>query len=325
MTLTDIITTALQVPGVKVDRATFLKETFKTKPIAVLEQIVQDGPIEAGCSREELKEIAKKLMNERVMVSAGMSFAAGLPGGLAIAATIPADLVQFYGTALRMAQELIYLYGEPDLWQGGKIDNKRVVNRLILYIGVMLSVGGAEAAVRVMASAMAKKALAKLPRQAMMKHLIYRVIKSVARAFGVRMNKEVFAKGVAKVIPVIGGIISGGLTFATMRPMGLKLMNALDEAHFDYNDEKAQRDWDEVIEICEQESAFSETEAAEENETDLPEDAMPFETDDQQGDLESAAAVSIVEEINQANQLMANGIISEEEFAQIKSKLISRL
>lgn len=110
-----------------------------------------------------------------------------------------------------------------------------------------------------------------------------------------------------------------------MRPMGLKLMNALDEAHFDYNDEKAQRDWDEVIEICEQESASSETEDAEENETDLPEDTMPFETDDQQGDLESAAAVSMVEEINQANQLMANGIISEEEFALIKSKLISRL
>ena len=96
ITLADIITTALQVPGVKVDRTTFLKETFKTKPIAVLEQIVQDGPIEASCSREELKEIAKRLMNERVMVSAGISFAAGPPGGLAVAATIPADLVQLW-------------------------------------------------------------------------------------------------------------------------------------------------------------------------------------------------------------------------------------
>ena len=38
-----------------------------------------------------------------------LSFAAGIPGGLAMAATIPADVAQFFGMALRLAQELAYL------------------------------------------------------------------------------------------------------------------------------------------------------------------------------------------------------------------------
>lgn len=48
--------------------------------------------------------MAKRIINERTIVSTGASFVAGLPGGLAMAATIPADMLQFYGIALRMAQ-----------------------------------------------------------------------------------------------------------------------------------------------------------------------------------------------------------------------------
>ncbi len=43
------------------------------------------------------------------------------------------------------------------------------------------------------------------------------------------MTKEVFAKGVAKVIPVVGGFVSGGLTFASYKPMAKKLKKYLSE------------------------------------------------------------------------------------------------
>ena len=49
------------------------------------------------------------------------------------------------------------------------------------------------------------------------------------------MNKEVFAKGVGKAVPVIGGVIAGGITLATFRPMGNRLVRALDESIFDYS------------------------------------------------------------------------------------------
>ena len=67
-----------------------------------------------------------------------------------MAATIPADVMQFFGMALRLAQELSYLYGAHDLWQGGQVDDERVQNQLILYCGVMFGVSGAVSGVRVL-------------------------------------------------------------------------------------------------------------------------------------------------------------------------------
>ena len=133
MTLTNIITTAIQVPGVKVNRNQFLRDQFKDAMPQEIVEILKVGPVKANISRNELAKKAKKLINERTIFSTGASFVAGLPGGLAMAASIPADMLQYYSVALRLAQELAYLYGEPDLWQGGEIDDERVRNQLILY------------------------------------------------------------------------------------------------------------------------------------------------------------------------------------------------
>ena len=73
--------------------------------------ILEQGVIEAGCTKPELKDKSEKLIMMRTAESSGASLLAGLPGGIAMAATIPADVIQFYGVALRMAQELAYLYG----------------------------------------------------------------------------------------------------------------------------------------------------------------------------------------------------------------------
>lgn len=43
------------------------------------------------------------------------------------------------------------------------------------------------------------------------------------------MTKDIFAKGVGKVIPILGGAISGGLTLATFKPMSHKLQKHLSE------------------------------------------------------------------------------------------------
>lgn len=38
----------------------------------------------------------------------------------------------------------------------------------------------------------------------------------MAGYIGVKVTKDSFAKGVSKVIPVVGGVVSGGLTFASI-------------------------------------------------------------------------------------------------------------
>lgn len=68
-------------------------------------------PAHAGISVEEIDKIADEVIKfERNCVS-GISTALGAPGGWAMAATIPADIVQYYGYTLRAMQKLLYLYG----------------------------------------------------------------------------------------------------------------------------------------------------------------------------------------------------------------------
>ena len=78
LVLEEIITRAIQVPGVKVDRSRFLAESFSSN-IDKLENVINDGPIEAGISREEINAIANKLIIKRTSQSSIASFAAGIP------------------------------------------------------------------------------------------------------------------------------------------------------------------------------------------------------------------------------------------------------
>ena len=85
------------------------------------------GPIEAGIDRDELMKLSRSLAVDRTMKSTAMSFAVGLPGGLASATTIPADIIQYFGMALRIAQEIAYLYGEDDLWSEENLKEEKVM------------------------------------------------------------------------------------------------------------------------------------------------------------------------------------------------------
>lgn len=98
----DVIILAVKTPGVHISRDKFLrKELFKNYPPEVVDDAVARTPALAGIPAEEISKIADEVINfERVCVS-GISTALGMPGGAAMAATIPADLAQYY--AIRSA------------------------------------------------------------------------------------------------------------------------------------------------------------------------------------------------------------------------------
>ena len=241
MVLEDIITKTIQIPGVKVNRKQFLAEQFASKANN-LEEILDKGPIEAGIKREDIKLLSKKLILTRTSQSSIASFVAGIPGGLAMAATIPADTLQFFGMTLRLAQELSYLYGAQDLWKDGTIDDEKLKNQLILYCGVMFGVSGAVSGVRVLSTQLSKTALKKIPQKALTKTFWYPILKKIASFIGVSLTKKTYAQGVSKAVPVIGGVISGGINFASMMPMANKLNDTLEKATFDYSDEEFNKD-----------------------------------------------------------------------------------
>lgn len=314
ITLEGVIGAAIQLPGVKVSREAFLREQFSGEPEETVQSILEKGPVQAGWDRDALKAKAQKIVSERTALSTGASFLAGLPGGIGAAATIPADVIQFYGAALRIAQELAYLYGEKDLWDGEKPDDSRVTGQLILYCGVMLGADGAAQAVRVMSSPLAKQFLHKIPQSAAAKSFHLPVVKSVVKWFGVNVAKGLLAKSASKMIPLIGGFLSGGITYATLRPMGQRLADTLDVAQFAYTKLIFDADWLDILHV----GKTVEEPAAE------PEEPKPADTE-AAAPVTAAAPSSTLDEIAKAKRLLDEGVLSEGEFAAIKAKLISRL
>ena len=258
MMLEDVITKAIQIPGVKVNRKRFLAEQFASK-VNNLEEVLDKGPIEAGVTREDIAILSKKLILTRTSQSSIASFVAGIPGGFAMAATIPADILQFFGMALKLAQELSYLYGAQDLWVDGKIDDDRIRNQLILYCGVMFGISSAVSGVRVLSTQISKTALKKLPQIALTKTFWYPIVKKIANLVGVNLTKKTFAQGVSKTVPIIGGVISGSINFASMMPMASRLNETLDKAIFNYSDEEFNDDIEIIMNPEEYEEKESES------------------------------------------------------------------
>lgn len=226
-----LMTNAVKLPGVKVDRKEFLAQSFsKHVPANQLAEIVEKGPIEANVPLALIKKIAKRNIANQTMKSSSASFAAGLPGGIGLAATIPADTAQFFGFSLRLAQETGYLYGYDDFWENGELDVDRVNGNLVLFLGVMFGVGGAAATIKALSAQLSKQALKQLPKKALTKTVYFPIIKKMSAMIGVKMTKDTFAKGVSKMIPLAGGVISGGLTFSSMTKMGNRLLHALEDS-----------------------------------------------------------------------------------------------
>lgn len=241
LSLESIVSTAITIPGVKVTRNSFLTECFKNEDVDI-HSIIDQGPVLAGCSQELLQKKANSIIMKRTSESSAASFLAGLPGGFAMGVSIPADVLQYFAVALVLAQELSYLYGSTDLWKNGQVDMELINNQLILYCGVMFGVAGAANGVRLLSAQLAKTAAKKIPQKALTKTFWYPIVKQIGKAVGVKITKTTVANGVAKVLPVVGGVISGGITFASMMPMGKRLATTLDEANFDYTEEEINED-----------------------------------------------------------------------------------
>ena len=324
--LEEIISKSVQIPGVKVDRNKFLAEEFSLY-YKDLEVIIDKGPVGTGMEREKLDEIASKLILKRTSQSSVASFVAGLPGGLAMAATIPADVLQFFGMALRLAQELSYIYGAGDIWCNGKVDDDKVKNQLILYCGVMFGVSGAVSGVRVLSTQVAKTTLKKLPQKALTKTFWYPILKKIASKIGVKVTKTTLASGVSKAVPVVGGIISGSLNFASMMPMANRLKETLDKACFEYTDEEFNIDIQNVIDADYVEIDVNDEDFKGTKTLDLKEkisSGLTF-TKESVNNLASKFMnnrVDPYEQVKKLKQLLDMGIISQEEYEQKKKKLL---
>lgn len=236
----DLIILGLKMPGIKVNRAEFLKkELIKKYHQDTIDKAITHNPAYADIPVTEIDKIADQVIKyERTCVT-GISAVLGTPGGAAIAATVPSDLIQYYGYMLRAAQKLMYLYGFPEIdttEKEQKFDSE-TMNILILCLGVMYGVKGANTAIKTMAAVLGRGIEKKLLNTALTKGTIYPVVKSVSRWFGINMTKQVFAGFFKKAVPVVGGIVSGGITYLSFKPCCEKLKESLQDTLLSNPDE----------------------------------------------------------------------------------------
>ncbi|MDR3337291.1 MAG: hypothetical protein LBT16_08820, partial [Treponema sp.] len=153
-----------------------------------------------------------------------LSFASGLPGGLALAGTIPADIAQYYYHMVVTAQKLAYVYG----WPGLETDEPNGFLAMVtVFIGVMAGVVTVNGQAKSLPTVLEAQTFRKLSCIALAKAGILLLAKTVAEKIGIKLIWQGYFGAAAKVVPLIGGVAAGGVTLLTFLPMSRKLKGEL--------------------------------------------------------------------------------------------------
>ena len=221
-----VLETSLRLPFVKVDRDEFLtKELSKfCTPMEVITAL-DDTPLKV-LNKKEIDKLANQCISYHLTMVCGTSALMGLPGGWWMAGSIPADITQFYGHILSLMQKLIYLYGWPSLTDVNKQLDDESLNIMTLFVGAMMGNKLAIEALTKVVGQVSKNAGIKISEGVMAHYVI-----KIAQWIGINMTKEGFAKGVGKVLPLVGAPISATITYYTFRPMARRLKKHLDELY----------------------------------------------------------------------------------------------
>ena len=229
----DIIIMGLKTPGIRITRSEFLKrELMKKYSEEVVEKAIETTPAKAGISVEEIKPIADNVIAFERNCVTSLSTALSSPGGMAMAATLPAEVIQYYGYLLRAAQKLMYLYGFPeiDIKEKEQTFDSETLNILILCLGVMSGVTGANVAIRAMAKGFGKGLSKKIMSTALTKGTLYPLMKKIANMFSVNLSKKMLSAASKNIMPpIVSGIVGGGITYVSFKPCCDKLKESLQD------------------------------------------------------------------------------------------------
>ena len=240
-----ILRTSLNFNHCRVDREEFLKEALKENcSDDAIGKAILTSPIESEIPRYVIADIAREISNQHLIKVTGLSFAAGLPGGLAMAGTIPADLIHFFVNAIKVAQKMAYLYGWKDFFESETDISEDTLSKITLFTGVMFGAPNAEKALNkyknMEAEEDAKTKDVKIgfsnlevdfdfSQSTVREHGILQLVQYIAKWIGVRIVRRRFSSGAMRLVPIIGGIVSGGFSYLSFKDMTSRLHDYLVE------------------------------------------------------------------------------------------------
>src|SRR6478672_4031703 len=97
----EVLDLAAKLPGVRINRAAYLSVALKRHCTEEqIERAIAQTPAAAGISLKIITGVANTSIAYETSKTTGISTLAGIPGGIAMLGTVPADLVQYIGHML---------------------------------------------------------------------------------------------------------------------------------------------------------------------------------------------------------------------------------
>lgn len=216
------------LPGIRVDRNEYLTKELKLYCTQEQLDMIPSKRPYAIVNEDVINRVATACIRNHTIAVTSASAVAGIPGGIAMLGTIPADLSQYYFHVLVLSQKLAYLYGFPNMVDNDSGELSDVaLDMMTIFVGTVMGAGSASQAIHSLAQKLAKQALEQLPKKALTKTAIFQMAKPIAKMLGIKLTKKGFAQAVSKAIPFIGAIASGGITVATFLPGAKRLQKEL--------------------------------------------------------------------------------------------------
>ena len=229
--LFNTIEKVVKLPGVRVNRTTFLMEIFGASAVEVESKNFFDN-----ISVEEMDKAASAIITKNVTLSSTAAFTLGLPGGFTMVASVPADIMQNFAFSLRLAQQLAYAYGFEDLFVKNELSTESV-QMLVTFLGIMFMVTASGTVLRAISPNVGKYVGNQIITKPLTKTVWYPMLKNITKVVtGKTLTKSGVQGFATKAIPVIGGVASAGINVATMVPMANRLKNELRLYHLPENE-----------------------------------------------------------------------------------------
>lgn len=221
------IKTTSNLPLIKIDRNKYLAKEFDEEYPTLLPLILEKGAYDAGIPEDYIEKVSKNAIKYEIAKSSAISFISGLPGGLAGIGAIPADVAQFLGHAIRIAQKLCYIAGMPSFSSSDEMTDEEAY-LVTIYIGVMFEDKEAILALNTIGKFLGTAA-AKV-NFTVTSIIGYSLISSLLPKLASKLSSGIFAKTIVKAIPIMGGAVSSGITYVNLNSMAYKLYKKLKES-----------------------------------------------------------------------------------------------
>ena len=234
MDINSIILNAIDNPATRVDREQYLREimfSYKPNMTQIEQQDFLNNPVRA-IGINEINYIADKVIKNSIWKTTGLSFLAGLPGGVwGIAAAAP-DIAQNLCYYIILSQKLAYLYGVNFYESNATTDEYRNSGTL-LCLGFMLGVDSVDQLIQKILDS-AWQTSGKEVVEFLMKTAGFVLARKILVSVGEKLTQKGATNVLGKAVPVLGGLLSGGMTFTSFKNAAAAMQQKL----IKYNEER---------------------------------------------------------------------------------------